>query len=82
MTTAMAEDAQAVPAIDIERLRVAYGDHLVLRDVSLHVGKGEIAVIVGGSGCGKSTLLKAAIGLVEPSSGAVRTVGSVSSRGV
>ncbi len=72
----MAEDAQAVPAIDIERLRVAYGDHLVLRDVSLHVGKGEIAVIVGGSGCGKSTLLKAAIGLVEPSSGAVRLLGS------
>ena len=72
----MAADAPAVPAIDIERLRVAYGDHLVLRDVSLRVEQGEIAVVVGGSGCGKSTLLKAAIGLVEPSSGAVRLLGS------
>ena len=72
----MAADAPAVPAIDIQRLRVAYGDFLVLRDVNLRVEQGEIAVIVGGSGCGKSTLLKAAIGLVEPSSGAVRLLGS------
>ena len=72
----MAADSHAAPAIDIERLRVAYGDHLVLRDVSLRVQQGEVAVIVGGSGCGKSTLLKAAIGLVEPSAGAVRLLGS------
>lgn len=72
----MAADSPAVPAIDIQRLRVAYGDFLVLRDVSLRVEQGEIAVIVGGSGCGKSTLLKAAIGLVEPSSGEVRLLGS------
>ncbi|MCY3763205.1 MAG: ATP-binding cassette domain-containing protein [Gemmatimonadetes bacterium] len=72
----MAADSPAVPAIDIARLRVAYGDFLVLSDVSLRVEQGEVAVVVGGSGCGKSTLLKAAIGLVEPSSGEVRLLGS------
>ena len=72
----MAAESHAAPAIDIERLGVAYGDHLVLRDVSLRVEQGEIAVVVGGSGCGKSTLLKAAIGLVEPSAGTVRLLGS------
>lgn len=62
-------------AIDISRLRVAYGETTVLHDVSLSIGSGDIALIVGGSGCGKSTLLKTIIGLNEVAAGRIRIFG-------
>ncbi len=60
------------PVIEVENLKAAYGDHVVLENVSFRVQPGEIFVIVGGSGCGKSTLLKYLIGLYPPTSGLVR----------
>ncbi len=74
-------DPSAVPAdgtgpvIEVENLTAAYGDHVVLENVSLQVQPGEIIAIVGGSGCGKSTLLKYLIGLYRPTSGRVRVNG-------
>ena len=44
--------------LKIEHLRKAYGEHTVIRDLSLSVRKGEVIVIIGPSGCGKSTLLR------------------------
>ena len=44
---------------------------LILNDVSLHVRPGEFIAIVGKTGSGKSTLLRLALGLQEPSVGAV-----------
>lgn len=64
------------PAIQIDKLAVAYDGRFVLRDVNLQVAAGDITVIVGGSGCGKTTLLKAIIGLVQPASGTVRVLGT------
>ena len=55
----------------VEGLTVRYGDNTILDNVSLHVKRGEILVIVGGSGCGKSTLLKHIIGLQKPAAGKV-----------
>lgn len=56
-----------------ERVSFAYpgSDEAVLDDVSLHVRPGEFVAIVGESGAGKSTLLNLALGLEEPTSGAI-----------
>jgi phospholipid/cholesterol/gamma-HCH transport system ATP-binding protein len=58
--------------IVVEGLTLAYGDYVVMHDVSFTVRRGDIFAIMGGSGCGKSTLLSAMIGLVEPAQGDVR----------
>jgi len=47
----------------------SYGDRDVLRDVSLHVEKGEMVYITGPSGAGKSTMLKLIYGAERPTSG-------------
>lgn len=44
--------------IKIEKVNKYYGSHHVLKDIDLHVHKGEVMVIVGPSGSGKSTLLR------------------------
>lgn len=60
-----------IPHIEVKDLVCAYGDYLVLEDVSFQVNRGEILVIMGRSGCGKSTLLKHMIGLRDPAKGQV-----------
>jgi ABC-type lipoprotein export system ATPase subunit len=46
-----------------------------VRDITLEIGSGEFAVIVGRSGSGKTTLLNLAAGLTWPTSGRVRLDG-------
>lgn len=43
----------------------------VLRNISLHVNKGEIVTLLGQSGCGKSTLLNIVGGFLKPDEGTV-----------
>ena len=59
------------PVIRVENLTAAYGDDVILRDVSFEVGAGEVFFIIGGSGCGKSTLLRHMVGLHAPRKGKV-----------
>jgi phospholipid/cholesterol/gamma-HCH transport system ATP-binding protein len=62
--------------IQVEHLVAQYGEERILDDVSFHVEKGEIFVILGGSGCGKSTLLRHLVGLDRPRSGRVTVAGN------
>jgi phospholipid/cholesterol/gamma-HCH transport system ATP-binding protein len=59
------------PIIRVENLTAAYGDTVIIDNISFEVHKGEVFVILGGSGCGKSTLLKQMIGLYSPASGKI-----------
>ncbi|OAA94137.1 MULTISPECIES: ABC transporter ATP-binding protein [Clostridium] len=50
---------------------VNYKEIEILKNINIHIGKGEFISIVGHSGCGKSTLLKIIAGLVEHNTGSV-----------
>lgn len=52
-------------------------DHYALKDVSLHINKGESVGIVGTNGSGKSTLLKLITGIVSPTEGKLCAYGKV-----
>jgi len=58
-------------AIRVSDLTMAYGERVIMRDLSFEVARGDVFIIMGGSGCGKSTLLRNMIGLQEPVKGAV-----------
>jgi simple sugar transport system ATP-binding protein len=73
---ATAQDAAAteVARADGEVLRVAhiaksYGPITALRDVNVHLGKGEVLGLVGDNGSGKSTLMKTVCGFQKPDGG-------------
>jgi len=61
----------ARPHVEVKALTMAYGDHVVQREVSFAVPRGEVFVIMGDSGCGKSTLMRHMIGLSRPAAGEV-----------
>ena len=52
------------------------GETIALQEVNFSVFEGEFVAIIGPSGCGKTTLLSLAAGLLPPTSGKVRSVGS------
>lgn len=68
-------------ALTIDRLRVVYGSHSALDDVSLQVRPGEILGILGPNGAGKSTLLRAITGKLRPTSGQIFIAGKALSPG-
>lgn len=57
--------------LDVSNLTVSYGGIAALRDVSMHVGTGEIVALIGSNGAGKSTLINALAGLVPVRGGTV-----------
>lgn len=59
----------------LRRRRTVATDLWVLRDVDLHVGRGEALGIIGRNGIGKSTLLKLISGVIPPQSGTVEVGG-------
>ena len=47
-----------------------------VKDISFSVEEGEFVTILGTSGCGKTTLMRMVNGLVEPTVGTIRVMGS------
>lgn len=48
-----------------------------LKDVSFSVNKGEVFGVIGKNGAGKSTLLKIISGILKPSNGSVKVLGTI-----
>jgi branched-chain amino acid transport system ATP-binding protein len=61
--------------LEVRELEVRYGAVPAVRDVNLHVERGEIVGLIGPNGAGKSTTLHAIMGLVPAHSGDIRLGG-------
>lgn len=71
------------PPVELTSISKRYGDHVVIDDVSLTVGEGQVTAIIGPSGAGKTTLLRCVNLLEMPDSGTVAVAGqSVDTAGV
>ena len=55
--------------LKIDHLQKQFASHVILKDVSLSVKKGEVIVLIGPSGCGKSTFLRCINGLEDIQNG-------------
>ena len=71
--TALQPATKAVSELSLQRVSFRYPGtgEAVLKDVTLHVSRGEIVSLVGPNGAGKSTLMKLLSGLYVPTSGVV-----------
>ena len=64
------------PMIKIENVSKWYGPVQVLRDCSVNIDKGDVAVVCGPSGSGKSTLIKTVNGLEPVQKGRITVDGT------
>jgi energy-dependent translational throttle protein EttA len=58
--------------IQAEKVSKAFGDRLLMEDMSFSLPPGGIVGVIGPNGAGKSTLFKMIIGEEEPDAGAIR----------
>jgi len=59
------------PHIIVKDLTMAYGDFVVMHNLSFTINRRDVFIIMGGSGCGKSTMMSIMIGLKSPAKGQV-----------
>jgi len=64
--------ASTIPVIEINNLKVSFGDQEVLKNISLKLYDGENLVVVGKSGIGKSVLIKCIVGLLKNYDGEIK----------
>ena len=62
------------PAVELDGLGRAYGERVVLRDVTLVLEPGRTLLVLGPNGAGKSTLLRILATLLRPHAGRARVL--------
>jgi phospholipid/cholesterol/gamma-HCH transport system ATP-binding protein len=62
--------------IEVRDVSTTLGGHAIHRKLNLSVARGEVIALIGGSGTGKSVLLREIIGLLRPTAGTVRLLGT------
>jgi len=70
----LAAEAVSIDGVNLSLGRGAARLH-ILKDIDLHIGRGEAVALLGPSGSGKSTLLMVMTGLEQPDSGSVVVAG-------
>ncbi len=69
-------DEQNTPAVFVKDLWFAYNGYPALENVNLSIPQGDFVSVVGPNGGGKTTLLKVILGLLRPTRGEVRVMGT------
>jgi len=72
---AAASSGEPGDALRVEHLAKSFGAVTALRDVNLHLKKGEVLGLIGDNGAGKSTLVKILSGYHRPDSGQISVFG-------
>ncbi|WP_226580825.1 ABC transporter ATP-binding protein [Halobacillus litoralis] len=62
--------------LELSNVSVKYGAFAAIENIDIHVGKGELVVLLGSNGAGKSTTFNAISGLQKPSEGTIAFEGS------
>lgn len=57
--------------IELRGIRKSYGRNLVLSNVNLTIGRGEVHALMGENGAGKSTLMRILMGMASPDDGEI-----------
>jgi simple sugar transport system ATP-binding protein len=88
---AVAPSSSEDDVLRVEHVAKRFGPVTALRDVNLHLKKGEVLGLLGDNGAGKSTLIKILCGFQKPDSGtmtlhgepyAPRSVGEARAKGI
>ena len=70
------EDAAAGNGLAVISIAKSYDKRVVLSDVSLSVGKGEVVGLLGPNGAGKTTCFYSIMGLIKPDAGRIMLDGA------
>ncbi len=65
------DDVRTKSVIRAEHVTKSFGDHIIIKDFTLRIQRGDRIGIVGANGAGKSTLLKLLTGELAPNSGTI-----------
>jgi NitT/TauT family transport system ATP-binding protein len=57
--------------LSLSGLRLRFGEAEIIAGIDLHIGAGELVVLLGPSGCGKTSLLRIAAGVERATAGGV-----------
>ena len=60
------------PVIEFNNISLAYGNRLILDNISFKINEGEIFGMLGPNGVGKSTIFNLIVGLINPNSGTIK----------
>src|SRR5205085_1475853 len=73
-------DGPDVPVVVFDRVKLAFDEKVILRDVSFELLSGHTKIFLGASGSGKSTILKLIVGLLKPDAGEIYVNGERTDR--